>query len=438
MKRLGLYISLPLLVLGFTGRAQDSLLTLQSAISTAMLQNHAIKVAQMQNAANQKDVFAGNAGYYPTVGVNGQIGSTASISDLEFGSPTFPNIENQQNQSVTESAQVQASYVLFNGMGRFYAYQKLKSSGYLSAIQEKISVESTIIQVTNAYYEVVRLQEQRDLLKAVLGLSEDRLKRVKTQEEFGSVSKIELLNAQVDFNQDSSNWVMNKMDLDRAKRQLNYLLGRSVTIQFEIDKTVELPSVDSLQTYLNKASGNNTNLLLTQVQLDMAEVDHKMKKSVYYPTVSSSLSYGFQGQSTEVGVVTKQTSLGLTGTVSLSWNLFDGMKRQKALEKAKILMDKGEVQLQQVLLNIDLEVANAHDQLSTYLILIQMETQNLATAQLNLERSKELFFNGTINNVQFRQAQINLLQIQTKINNYKYLSKIMEMQLLRLTNELVK
>ena len=114
------------------------------------------------------------------------------------------------------------------------------------------------------------------------------------------------------------------------------------------------------------------------------------------------------------------------------------MKKRKSLEQAKINIEVNNTKQQQTLLNIEKEVQNYHDALSMNIQLIQLENQNLEVAVLNLRRSKELYENGTITNIQFRQAQLNLLQTQNKINNYKYVCKVYEYQLLRMTNELVK
>ena len=108
------------------------------------------------------------------------------------------------------------------------------------------------------------------------------------------------------------------------------------------------------------------------------------------------------------------------------------------LEKAKIMIEVNNTQQQQTLLNIEKEVQNYYDAIKVNIDLLSLEKSNLTVGKINLTRSKELFKNGSINNVQFRQAQLNLIQIENKINNYKYAIKVYEYQLLRMTNELVK
>ncbi|MBT8313249.1 MAG: TolC family protein, partial [Maribacter sp.] len=66
-----------------------------------------------------------------------------------------------------------------------------------------------------------------------------------------------------------------------------------------------------------------------------------------------------------------------------------------------------------------------------------IQEQNVLTNQNNFERSKEQFQLGRITSIEFRQAQINLLNAQTNKNLAKYDAKLAELQLLQLTGQLL-
>ena len=67
----------------------------------------------------------------------------------------------------------------------------------------------------------------------------------------------------------------------------------------------------------------------------------------------------------------------------------------------------------------------------------QIQEQNVFTNENNFERSKEQFQLGSITSIEFRQAQINLLNAQTNKNLAKYDAKLAELQLLQLTGQLL-
>jgi len=414
------------------------MLKLEDAIALALSNNHNVIIIKQQNEAKKQEIHLGAVGFLPTLDASAGGNYSGSNTDLEFATDAFPDIKNQEAAQSNQSAKVTATYMIFNGGARVRSYAKLKSSGTLSELQTKISLESTMIQVVNGYYEVIRVGNQLDFMKNSLEISRDRLNRVKTNSAYGNAGKIDVLNAQVDFNNDSSNFINAELILKKAKNELNFLLGRTIATEFDAAGELTLPVINEVSEYMKKAKENNTSIIMSNIQLDMAELEKKINKSGFLPTLSSSLDYGYQASTNDVGIIQKSGSIGTTAALSLKWNLFDGLKKQKALEKAKIMVEVSNIEQQQTLLKIEKEVQNYYDAIKVNIDLLSLEKAKLGVGKMNLTRSKELFDKGSINNVQFRQAQLNLIQIENNINNYRYSIKIYEYQLLRMTNELVK
>lgn len=413
-------------------------LNLEDAISMALSNNHGILIAQQEEAALKTGINRGAVGLLPSLRANSGANYSYSSTDQEFNGGLFPAIEGREASQNNQSAKVSASYLLYNGGARIKLYSKLKASGGLYELQTKITIESTLIQVVNAYYDVVRVYNQLELVRKSLEISRDRVQRVQINNEFGNASKIDFLNAQVDFNMDSSNVVSGELNLRKSKNELNYLLGRKIALEFDVNREIILSELNDVSEYTKNAKENNTLSLLSAIQLDMSEIDKKIANSNFMPVLSTNLDYGYSGSASDVGVFKSASSIGYTGSISLTWNLFDGFKKQKALEKAKIYIDVNTSKQQQILLSIEREVQNYYDALSQNTKLINLENKNREVAQLNLERSLDLLNNGSITSIEFRQAQLNLLQIENRINNLNYTMKVLDYQLLRMTNELVK
>ncbi|MBL56712.1 MAG: hypothetical protein CMP61_05955 [Flavobacteriales bacterium] len=413
-------------------------LQLQEAVRIALANNHGVIVAKQESEYTKTGIHSGAVGLLPTVDANAGGNYTYSITDQAFHLASIPSIVNQEAAQSNQSAKISARYILFNGGERLKAYEQLKMTGDVSDIQTKITIESTLIQLVNRYYEVARLSNQLNLIQESLTLSKARLNRLNTNYEYGNIGKIEVFNAQVDFNNDSANYVSTQLNLRTAKNELNFLLGRKISIDFSVALELDLPKLEDVEVYIEKAKANNTSILLSNIQLTKLELDKEIVSSRFMPTIVANMDYGYAGSASDVGVFKSSSSLGYTGGVSLSWNLFDGMKKRKAIEQAKINIQVNTTKQQQTLLNIEKEAQNYHDAIQQHLQLIQLEKQNIAVAKLNLDKSKALYENGTLTSIQFRQAQLNLLQIQNKLNNFKYVCKVYEYQLLRMTNELVQ
>lgn len=422
----------------FSSILNAQVLNLEDAISIALSNNHGILIAQQEEAALKTGIHPGAVGLLPSLNANSGANYSYSSTDQEFNGGIFPAIEGRDASQNNQSAKVSVSYLLFNGGARIKLYSKLKASGSLYELQTKITIESTLIQVINAYYEVVRVYNQLEIVRKSLEISRDRFQRAQINSEYGMLSKIDLLNAQVDFNIDSSNVVSIELNLRKSKNELNYLLGRKIAFEFDVNREITLPELKDVSEYTKNAKENNTLSLLSAIQLDMSEIDKKISNLNFMPVLSTNLDYGYSGSASDVGVFKSASSIGYTGSISLTWNLFDGFKKQKALEKAKIYIEVNTSKQQQTILNIEREVQNYYDALFQNSKLLNLENQNREFAQLNLERSVDLLNNGSITSIQFRQAQLNLLQIENRINNLTYSMKILDYQLLRMTNELVK
>lgn len=88
-------------------------------------------------------------------------------------------------------------------------------------------------------------------------------------------------------------------------------------------------------------------------------------------------------------------------------------------------------------LGIRRDIANALGNYENRLYIYKVQEENVATNQDNFERSQEQFNLGRITSIEFRQAQVNLLDARTSLNLAKYDAKIAELELLQLTGQLL-
>jgi outer membrane protein len=422
-------------LVGLNGLAQE--LTLEQAITIALQNNHNIQIQKNQIEIAKNQATIGNADLLPKVDISGNYSVSQSKTDIQFVTDPAPQ-KGLESESKSSGLSANLSYTLFDGFGNIRTYQKLQEQEELAEVQTRLNIESTLMQVINGYFEVLRNQTQLEIVKNTLSISKDRLARLEGSYKYGSGNKIDILNAEVDFNTDSANFLNTKQALENAKYNLNYLLGRDIETNFEVVSSTINDGSINYESVKSKAISNNANILLSQTNLSISELDKKINQSRYMPIVAGSLRYGYSGVESTPSVVLSNKSLGLTGALTLTWNLFDGNKKRIALQNAKISMDNNELLRQQAVLSIDKELANYYGLYENNKSLVNLETQNLEVANLNLQRSKELFQQGQITNVDFRQAQLNLLNTQSRLNNAVYAVKITEYEIKRLAGELIQ
>ena len=435
------------LILAFGGlAAQEPLLTKEEAIEQALEQNFNILVARndVKIASNNKNIL--NTGYLPSL--TGLSGANYNRDDstIEFpgqvdedGNPR-PDLTIDKAESQRYNAGLNLDYTLFDGLGRLYNYRILKEQYNLSELQARQTIELTIVELMSVYYEIARLTENENVQQEALEISKDRIKRLQYAFEYGQATKLDILNAEVDLTNDSINLLNTQQLLNNAKRDLNVVLNRDLTHVFEVDTTVRfLPELE-IDVILESASENNVTVLQTESNLAINDYDIKVSKSGYLPRIGLLGSYGWNLNQSAAsaffpGVNNETFSLG--AGASLTWNLFDGGTTITRVKNSKIAYKNQELLKNQVLLEVDRDILNALETYENRLEIFKIQEQAVITNESNFARSREQFQLGRITSIQFRQAQIDLLNARTVKNLAKYDAKLAEIQLLQLAGQIL-
>jgi outer membrane protein TolC len=443
-----------ILLLSFCGSlfAQDNFLTKEEAIAIALENNFGIKVAanDLEIAANNKSIL--NSGYLPTLSGS----ASANYNDLDSntkypgqfeddGVTPRADLEIDHAESRSYSGGLSLDYTLFDGLGRFYTYKQLKEQYQLTELQARETIENTIVQMFTVYYEVAQLTENYNVLQQALEISKERIKREEYSFEYGQNTKLDILNAQVDFTNDSISLLNAKQELVNARRDLNVVLNQELSKTFQVDTIVMFTPSLELDSHILKSNEFNVSLLQAEKNLKINEYDIKVSKSGYLPTIGLTGEYGWNlNQSASSSFIPGQVIPGsnkntydLDLTASLTWNLFDGGSTSVAIKNAKIAYDNQELVKKQLAVEIERDIRNSKTIYDNLITIYEIQEQNVITNKNNFERSKEQFQLGRITSIEFRQAQINLLNANTNKNLAKYDAKLAEVELLQLTGQLL-
>ncbi len=431
--------------------AQENLLSKEEAVAKALENNFGIIIAKNQIDIAENNASILNSGYLPTLTGTAGANYTNNESRQEFPG-RFDSIGNPQAdvslsglESQRYNAGLNLNYTLFDGLGRFYNYKRLKEQYQLSELQARETIENTMLQMFSVYFEIARLTENRNVQLEALEISKQRITRSEYAFEFGQNTKLDILNAQVDVTNDSINLLTTEQQLENAKRDLNVLLNQDLSSNFVVDTLVSFTPRITLVDYMEQSISNNVAILQTEQNLKINAYDIKVNKSGYLPTIGLTGSYGWnRNQNPDQVFFTGQVFPGTNSTqlsfglgASLTWNLFDGGGTAVRVKNAKITYANQELLRKQVELEVNRDMQNAMAIYENRLQIFRIQEQNVLTNQNNFERSKEQFQLGRITSIEFRQAQINLLNAQTNKNLAKYDAKLAELQLLQLTGQLL-
>ena len=431
-----LFVSV-LLFLSITINAQNNL-TLENVLAITLKENIDIKIKT--NELNQVENYekVGVLGVLPRIKINGSSSVNTGTSSLEFATDDFPSINDASSESTSINGNIEFSYNLFNGLGSIYTYQKLKKQSDLKSTELLIQIEQALIKTAKQYYDIAYLQEQNKIYSDLLDVSKERYERVKIQNEFGNASKLDLLSAEIDLNKDSVNLINSNYDLKVAKNQLNQTLNRELTLDFNVDNKVEINS-NLLYSDLNKEiQKNNNNILFQQYLIEVSKKDKKINSSSIFPQVNFSAQYGYNNTESNTSLILDQTSLGLTGYINFTWDIFDGLARGKINQNKKIEIESNKLQLIAIEQEIQKEFNSTYQLYSNSINLIDIERRNQSTSEKFFERAKEQFYQGQLSRNDFRLAQIDLSMSKNRLNQTLYTAKIAELNLYRLSGKILE
>ena len=416
--------------------AQQQILTPTEAVSLALENNYGIKLAnnQLEVAKNNASIL--NSGFLPTV--TGNAGATYNIDNTEAGFSNGNVTILNGAESSRYNASVNLNYVLFDGLGRSYDYKQLQERYQLSELQARETIQNTVFQLFTIYYNVAQITENGVALSQTLAISNDRLRRAEYQFNYGQSTKLAVLNAEVDINNDSINLINSNQELKSSKRDLNVVFGNILDYDFDVETSIKFDVLYNKEALFEKAKTRNIALLQIEKSIMISGYDIKSGKSAYLPTIGLNGSYGWnKNNNNAAAFLAVSTNTGVSGGLNLSWNLFDGGNTITRVKNAQVNLENQQLQKEQLLVNIERDFNNAWDDYQNKLNIYKIREDNIITSQNNFDRTEEKFKLGQVNSIEFRQAQLNLRNAELSRNIAKYQAKLAELQMLQISGELL-
>jgi outer membrane protein len=333
--------------------------------------------------------------------------------------------------------QIGLNYVLFDGLGNTYTFRNLKAQHAISEVQSRMVLENTIIQVSNAFYQLALLQENQQTTLEALEISRERYKRQEVRRAYGSAVTSDVLNARVDLNADTIALINIRVDIENAKRNLNAILAREINTDFVVKTDVQFRTDLSFDQLLQSALAQNAEVVASRYNQTAAMLDYRLSQSNYFPTLALNAGYGYNKTNNQAGIPLFIRAIGFNAGATLSFNIFDGNRSRIQSQNAKINLQSSEIQAKQELLETERNISNTWATYRAALIVLETEQNNVQAAEANFQRSKELFNTGQINNTQFREAQLNLIRSRLTISNALYTAKLAEIELVRISGQLL-
>jgi outer membrane protein TolC len=434
MKRFLLTIIIPVLS-GATLYAQE-IYTLDKCIGTGLERNYAIRIIRNEEQVSSNNATLGNAGYLPSVDLSGGIGGTRYSYDYDYSDGASEKTD--ASNTGTINAGINLNWTIFDGFGIQAEYEKLKELKKMGALNTRIAIEDLVANIAAEYYNLIRQRIRLNNLRSAVRLSKERLRIVEERYIIGSMSRLDLQQAKVDFNADSSRLLTQFETVNASRIKLNELMGvDSINRSLDVRDTVPLHPLLDEKDLWEKTLTNNASLLASYKNKTLSELDYKKARSRNYPYLQLNAGYGYTDNRYETGNIELQKRLGLNYGITVGFTLFDGMNRRREQRNARIQVKNRELLVQESELGLKADLSNLWMAYRNNLELWELEKENLVVAQENYEIAIERYKLGDLSGIELREAQNNLFEAEERQSIAEYNTKLCEISLLQLSGQIL-
>lgn len=422
-----------------TVKAQQPM-SVEDAIAISLANNYEILLSRNDSSLAALNYSYANFAFYPRLNANGGLlyNNNDSKQVLADGSKR----ERDDIKSSNLSASVNLNWTLFDGLKMFATRKKLGEFLELGELQIKNQVVATVAEVMRTYYDIVRQQQQLKSIEEQMDLINERLKLAQYKFDIGTGAKPDVLQAQIDLNAQKSAHLTQQTNILKLKEQLNQLLAISPNNNFSVQDTIPINtelSIDAIQTGVTSV---NPQLLITQKNIDIAQLTLKERRADRFPVVSFNSAYNFNRNDNKSVInpfqplfnQTKGLNYGLTATVPL----FNGMNTRRLIRAAELDISYQELIYKRDLAQITTSISNAYKDYDLHKRTLQLEEENIKLVRENLFIARERYRLGISTFLEMREAQRSLEEANNRLIGARYNTKAAEIELMRLRGDLVQ
>ena len=431
--------------------SQNKPLNLKDCVNIALKNNSQIHTSKFQLKIAEANVTSQRMALLPSLNASlysGQtrVGPSEYLDRVPTGLDENGNVVYDIKKAVSEEIHFNNNNMRFTLNQQIFdfgkTYNNIRNSTALREAEKnklKSTIQSTIYNVNNAYYSLLKAQRLVEVYEESVLQYEENLKRTQSMYEIGSVAQADVYKSQSTLGSEKIKLITQRNVVREAKTNLNVILGRKADSPVDV---VDLADVDqpkefTFEEVLNKAVTSNPELHRFKAEMAAANHGRMSAKLNYLPTISASASY--QRRNDEINRVYSGFNKDWTISfgINLSYEFFNTSRRDEtALARQTYNYRIAAENLEYTHRDIKRQVINALNGLEAYREIANINQNNLLASQEDLRLAQERYRVGAGTLLDVLTAQSSLTSAKSTLVRAKYDMKIYEAQLASLTGEL--
>ncbi|MDR2860193.1 MAG: TolC family protein [Mediterranea sp.] len=416
----------------------QQVLDLKSCLKIGLESNYSLRISRNDEQISKNNVTLANAGYLPTLDVSGSLQNALNSTDTKIragGETNSGSVASDQTVNVG----LNLNWTIFDGFKMTTNYKRLKELEKQGEINTRLAIEDFIAGFTAEYYNHIQQKIRLKNLHYAVSLSKERLRIVEAQYVIGNFSRLDLQQARVDFNADSSSYMKQQELLQTSRIRLNELMAyKDVNkVVYTSDSIIDVNTLLDFDKLWELTLQTNASLLKAEKNNVLAELDLKNVYARNYPYVKFSSGYGYTLNNYGKGVNSRQNNLGFNAGIAVGFTIFDG-NRKREQANANIAAANARLKQQELEQSFRADINNLWQSYCNNMQMLKLERENLIAATENHDIARERYLLGNLSGISMREAQKSLLDAEERILTAEYNTKLCEISLLQISGRVIE
>ena len=398
------FLSLTWALCGLSVLSAQTPYTLKSCLETGLERNYSIRIARNDERISSSNATRAAAGALPTLDFSA--GYDGALSDSRTRPRAGETSSENGSYDQTVSAGLDLEWTIFEGFRIRTDYRRLQELKAQGELETRIAIEDFVASLAAEYYNFVQQKIRLKNFRYAVSLSKERLRIVEARYRIGSFSRLDLLQARVDFNADSSQYITQQELVFASRIRLNELMAvdsvdRHILVLDSLIRVDETLDRRELERQMLRA---NASLLRSAREQTLAELDLQTLRSRNYPYLKLGAGYGYSLNRYGSGSTLQRRTLGPDAGLTLGMTIFDGNRRREQ-RNARIEIDNARLRTEQLELSLEADFSNFWQAYRNNVELLKLEEENLVAANENYEIAMERYLLGDLSGIEMREAQ---------------------------------
>ncbi|HTL68888.1 MAG TPA: TolC family protein [Lacunisphaera sp.] len=409
-------------------------LTLEGAISYALEHSPALRAAREKIAEQEGVLLEADARRLPGVNVGASYAYTEPR--LFEGLPGFDFIPLPDPNSWQVAVSIRQ--LVYSGGG--VAARRAGAAQRLAAARAKLTgaINQAILGVQEDFFDVLLAREEINVHEEAMQVLEKEAEQAKVRRRAGTGSDFDVLRAEVALANARPALVRARnawrAGQDALRAALGAAAGPDAGPDTDLDVQGELvrpPLNLSLPDAIRTAREHRPELLAGEELIAASREDIAAAKAGRKPQVSLVGDYALRKASYQQSF--GRTLNGLTVGAQLDWSIFDGRATQARVRQAAARAAQAEAGREELALEVELEVRNAHRAVAEAADLLTSAQKNVDQAAESLRLARVRLDAGTANQLEVLAAQSALTDARSNLSQAQHDYAVSEARLLHAT-----